>query len=394
MKKKANKVLSNIKEDLDNQKKGVYNYIPFTNQYPKLSSFLPGIMKGVMYMITADSGVSKTQFTKDMFVITPYVFLKKNPHIKIKYKVLYFALEESEDEFIQSFTRRVLGERHKLYLGANELRGTSNYKITEEEFKLAESTNDEVDKMLENVEVIDDVYNPTGIYNRCREYAEKWGTFEDKVVTIRGKSKIVKGKWTPHDPNLHVIVVVDHLNDFMGEKEGEIRDKATGRIIKQGKMISKSESMSKWVDRYAKKQLLKKWNFTVCNVVQQSAESGKKQFTLKGSTVAFKHVPSVANLGNNKEIQRAHYVILGLFSPDKYDIEEYNNYKIYKLGNYYRNLIILKNRIGASNGDFDFYHNGAIMKFIDLPHSSDVNTLEKVYRKSAKLESEYLKRNS
>ncbi len=379
-------VVNKIKQKIAKRDLGILGYIPFSLQYPTLSRYLPGIIKGIMYMITADSGVSKTQLTKDMFVVTPYKYLQANPTVKLTYKIIYFALEESEEEFRQSFIRRIIGERFFLYFGANEMKGDSNYKLTADDLQKAVDVCDEVDEILKNVVIIDDVYNPTGIYRKCQEYASKWGKYRKKKITVRGVEKIVKGEWVPNDPDLQVIVVVDHLNDFMGETEG-----ATATF--KGKTISKGEAMAKWVDRYAKKQLIKNWKWSVVNVVQQSAEVGKKQFTLKGSTVASKHVPTVSNIGNNKEIQRAHYVIIGLFSPDKYDIDEYNMHNIDKLGNYYRNISIMKNRIGISNADFDMYHNGAIMRFKELPDPKNAVKLEQVYNRARKIESTYLTRN-
>lgn len=44
-----------IKDIRDN---GEFLCIPFKDAYPKLSTYLPGIMKGVMYKVTAGSGVN------------------------------------------------------------------------------------------------------------------------------------------------------------------------------------------------------------------------------------------------------------------------------------------------------------------------------------------------
>ena len=44
--------------------KGELLCIPYYKSFPKLSKFVPGIIKGIMYKITAGSGVGKTQLTR------------------------------------------------------------------------------------------------------------------------------------------------------------------------------------------------------------------------------------------------------------------------------------------------------------------------------------------
>ena len=65
-------------------------------------SLYPGIVKGIMYKVTAGSGVGKTQLAKALFVFAPLNYLRQNPDSKIKIKIFYFALEESEEEFIDT----------------------------------------------------------------------------------------------------------------------------------------------------------------------------------------------------------------------------------------------------------------------------------------------------
>lgn len=48
--------LVEAKEQVDN---GKLNCIPFYEAYPRLSNYLPGIIKGVYYIVSANSGVKE-----------------------------------------------------------------------------------------------------------------------------------------------------------------------------------------------------------------------------------------------------------------------------------------------------------------------------------------------
>ena len=96
------KRIQELKKLRQNRIEGKVNCIPFTDTFPKLSQYVPGIIKGYIYHNVAMSGVSKTQFTKYAFIWTPYIYNKLHPESKIDYKIILFLLEESEEEFIDS----------------------------------------------------------------------------------------------------------------------------------------------------------------------------------------------------------------------------------------------------------------------------------------------------
>ena len=72
-------------------------------------------------------------------------------------------------------------------------------------------------------------------------------------------------------------------------------------------------------------------------------------------------------------ITKLHLIILGLFAPARYELEEYAGYKINILGDSFRSLIILKNRIGKTNLELPLYFNGAVNYFEELPKPSDMD---------------------
>ena len=81
------KTLSKIKINRANRLEGKFNSIPFGI----MDTYLPGIMKGVYYIVTANSGIGKTQITKNLFVLQPLKFMEEHPDSGIKLKIFYLC---------------------------------------------------------------------------------------------------------------------------------------------------------------------------------------------------------------------------------------------------------------------------------------------------------------
>ena len=365
--------------------KGELLCIPFYYSYPKLSKFIPGIVKGIMYKVTAGSGVGKTQLTKALFVLAPLNYIRDNPNTKIKIKIFYFALEESEEEFIDTLICNQLAFKFQIRMDVMTLKGYKEKYPDDYLIKKIEECEEDVEFFMEHIEVIDSVSNPTGMYKYCRTFSEKVGThiWEDVEFTKKGKDgkvivtkdKIYK-KYIPDDPNLHVITIGDHVSLITPEY-----DKSYDR------KLNKHESIAKWSTWYNRGQMTKHWKWTCVNVQQQEQGSEKQHYTNNGDSVVSKTEPTLDGLANNKEIQRDDYVVISLYSPDRFGFNEYHGYNIGKMRDTFRAIKILKNRLGVPNKYVALLFDGACNNFAEIPFSDDPNITE-VYD-----ESERLKRN-
>jgi hypothetical protein len=357
--------IEELKKLKENKDAGFVNCIPFSDAYPVLSEYHPGIIKGLQYMVTASSGIGKTQLMKHMFILTPYRFVKKNPHLKIKLKIFVFALEESRNEFIDSIICSELYNQFNIEIDTLELQSLYDRSPSNEIFQKIDSIKGELEDLFKYVEVIDSVHNPTGLYKYLRNYSEEngkhiWVDKQFKKVKASGETEITTEKVYSHyeanDPNEFVIAITDNLNILAEEK-----DKLTGL------MLTKHQTISKWSLDYCRKQITKHWNYTVVNVQQQAAESEKQQFTNTGASVEKKVEPSLDGLADNKLTQRDAFVIFGLFAPTRYEFPKHLGYDITKLKDNYRCLIILKNRVGKTNLRKGMYFNGKNFTFKELP---------------------------
>jgi len=372
--------LRKIKED---KEAGKLFCIPFQN-YPKLATSVPGIVPGMITMITAGSGVGKTQVTKALAVREPLEYALKHG---LKIKIFYFALEESRQEFIDTMICNYVSNKSGQRIDILTLQGYREEAIDSKTMLIIETYIEEIEELLLSVEVIDSVYNPTGIYKYCRDYADRNGThnyqeveFIKKKVDDDGKEYTKKVKtqvyshYIPDDPNQINIVIVDHMSLLTPEK-----NKDTGYTMTQ------HQTMAHWSTNYALKQVTKHWNWSVVNVIQQEQSGEKEQFTMKGDSIQKKTEPSLANFANNKEIQRDAKVILGVYAPDRYGFEEYHGYDIRKMRDTFRAIKVLKNRFGPPNKYHHFLFDGATNRFKELPKSSESHLMTPFYAASDRL---------
>lgn len=353
--------------------------IPFYHRFPKLAKAVPGIVKGIMYKITAQSGIGKTQLSKELFCITPLEYIRENPDTNIKVKIFYFALEESEAEFIDTLISNRLATKYKIRIEPIMLKGVKEQYADEELLKKIEECEQDVQFYMDHIEVVDSVYNPTGMYKYLRTYSEKVGKhyWETKTFVKNGiaEEEQVYSHYIPDDPNLHVIVITDHISLIYPEYDKKLE-----------KTISKHEAMAKWSTEYCKKQITKHWNWTVVNVQQQEQSNEKQHFTNTGISVVEKTEPTLDGLANNKEIQRDDYVIISIYSPDKFGFDNYHGYDIARFRDTFRAVQIKKNRIGTPNKYIHMLFDGATNRFVELPvPGEDPEKLKRAYETADRL---------
>lgn len=359
------------------REKGEVLCIPYYKSYPKLSKFVPGIVKGILYKVTANSGVGKTQLTKQLFVLAPLNYLKNNPDTKISIKIFYFALEESEEEFIDTLICNQLAYKHQIRIDPMMLKGYREDYVNDEIMSKIEECSEDVDFFMNHIEVIDSVSNPTGMYKYCRTYSEKVGThyWKDVKFTHKNKNGVVTvtdekvyDRYEPNDPNHHVICIGDHIGLITPEYDGKL-----------DKTLSKHESIAKWSTHYCRGQMTKHWGWTCVNVQQQEESSSKQQYTNSGESIVEKTEPTLDALANNKEVQRDDYVVLSVYSPDRFGFNDYHGYDIDRMRDTFRAIKILKNRLGTPNKYVHLMFDGATNQFKELPFPEERELLEKAY---------------
>lgn len=377
-----NKIQEN-KKNLEETKKP--NCIPFA-WFPKLRTVIPGIIKGTNWIVTANTGVGKTQFTKYNFVYQPIKWIKEHPESGLSYKVLYFALEESKEEFMLSMISNRLYDKYGIDKSVLDLQSMFEKPLEDSVMKKIEECQEYFEDLDQYIEIIDSISNPTGIYKYVRQYSLTKGVhyFYDfindkekknlyKATTVEEYKELsdtnglAYSHYEPNNPDEYVAVIVDHFSLLQEEKGAETLHK----------------SMSRMSADYGRKMITKHFKYIFINVQQQAADGEKAEFTKMGEKIEEKFKPTLANLADNKLTARDCHVVLGLFAPVRYNIKNYEGYDIRQLEDKFRSLVVLKNRIGAGYIEDALYFNGKTNDFRELPKSNEMTT--EIYNKIKKM---------
>lgn len=361
-------IISQIEQNKQDVLNGIIKCIP--SPFPKLNRSYPGIVKGDQVIVTAASGIGKSQVTKYLYMYHPYQWVKSNPQYNISLKIIYFALEESEQEFVYSVMSNYIYTKYGVSIGVRDLMMLDNKPLDDKILGYIKESEEFLKDFFNYVEVISSISNPTGIYKKVKEYSRKTGVHyyynfisdknkqnvitEDEYFKLENKEHWAYSHYVPNNPNEFVIVVVDHISLLSTEKDaGTVRD-----------------AMIKLSAEYGRKQITKHFNYTLVLVQQQSAETEKEQYTNMGENITEKLLPSLSNLAEAKITARDALIVLGLFSPARYNIENFSGYKIRYLQDNYRFLQVLKARYGVPNVGISLYFNGKVNLFSEMPHSN------------------------
>lgn len=290
------RVKTSIQSAQSRRRQGKHNCIPFP--FPRLSRYIPGIMKGVYYCVTAGTGEGKTQFTKFTFVKSVYKFYRENPNCGIKPHIIYFLLEESKEDFISSMIIDELWLRYEIRIDMYDLQ-SSRQALSQEIIDKLEYLEEYFAEFEEVVELIDTISNPTGIFKHVREYSRTHGTHhytplhnpgasyktlqEYMELSNEGKKGWKYSHYVPDDPDEHVLIIADHLSLLSTEKGATTLHAA----------------MQKLSSEYFVMQVLKHYKYSVIGVQQQQM-SGQNVEHFKAGLLE----PDLAKLGDNKLIGR------------------------------------------------------------------------------------------
>ena len=355
------RVITDLHKRRQNILEGKINSIP--SPFIRFSEDFIGIEQATYYGVTATTKGAKSQFVSKVFIYHALMYAYENQD-KLKLKIFYFPLEETPERILQRFMSYILFKKFNIRISPRDLRSSRNdHPVSEEVLQYLED--EEIVKILtffeENV-IFSTETNPTGIYKFCMKYAQDNGTtYTNKIQIVDdlGNSKEIEtfDHYEPNDPTEYKLIIIDTINLIDTEK---------GLTLKQ--------SMDK-LSEYLAKKLRNRYGFSPV-VIQQQAfdQEGIENIKLN------KLRPSVAGLGDSKYIGRDANIVLGLFSPARFDLKEYLGYDITKFNDNIRFLEVCVNRDGSLGGIIALYFDGAVCEFAELPKPDNLSELTQVYK--------------
>ena len=353
-------VVNNLEKRRERLLNGQLNRIP--PPFTRFGEDFIGIEQSCYYTITSFTKGGKSQFTSYTFIYKPLLFCYESK-ADIELKILYFPLEETPERIMQRFISWLLYDysNGKIRISPKDLRSTVT-PVSQEILNIIKSPEiqDIITYFEDHIIFPDEPCNPTGIYKYCVRYAEEHGTIHTKVGKYKDEfgniqERQVFDRYEQDNPNEYRLIV-DTIN---------LIDTERGLTLKQ--------SMDK-LSEYCAKYLRNRYHYSPVIIQQQAFEQeGNEAFKIGRVR------PSVAGLGDSKYTSRDSNVVMGLFSPFRFSLREYEGYNIAKFKDNIRFLEMIVNRDGEMGGLCPLFFDGAVCQFSELPKPDDREGLERVY---------------
>ena len=319
-------VVNNLEKRRERLLNGQLNRIP--PPFTRFGEDFIGIEQSCYYTITSFTKGGKSQFTSYTFIYKPLLFCYESK-ADIELKILYFPLEETPERIMQRFISWLLYDysNGKIRISPKDLRSTVT-PVSQEILDIIKSPEiqDIITYFDDHIIFPDEPCNPTGIYKYCVRYAEEHGTIHTKVGKYKDEfgnlqERQVFDRYEQDNPNEYRLIIVDTIN---------LIDTERGLTLKQ--------SMDK-LSEYCAKYLRNRYHYSPVIIQQQAFEQeGNEAFKIGRVR------PSVAGLGDSKYSTRDSNVVMGLFSPFRFSLREYEGYNIAKFKDNIRFLEMIVNR--------------------------------------------------
>jgi hypothetical protein len=354
------RTLNYLEKRRQNVLRGGINSIP--SPFKRFDDDFIGFEQKMMYIVSSFTKGGKTQFTLSLlFDALEYAF--NNPE-KVRLKIFYIMLEETDEGMTQRYISYLLNRLSGIRISPRDLRSSKNDNPLDENILIL-LQDEKYQKRLEFFEKVFDfstVSNPTGILKIGKQYAEENGIVHKKKTKYKDEFGVTKETETfdwyePNDPQEYKFMVIDHLS---------LCDPERG--------MTQKEAMDK-ISEYMAKYLRNRYGYTIIVIQQQSAETESNDSFKLGRIR-----PSVRGLSDTKYTARDCNMMLGLFSPYKFNLDKYLGYDIIKLKDHVRFLEVCVGRDGSQGGIIALFFDGATCSFYELPPPDDILALEKVYK--------------
>lgn len=342
-------VKNKLRERKRNLENGGINCIP--SPFRRFRIEYPGTEQGRYVVVTANQKIGKSKIASYMYIYNTLDYCFEHPD-KCSAHIIYFSLEESPELVREKYISYLLYKLDKIRISPEDLRSTSeDNPVPDEILDLLDTDkyNERLDFFDRNVEFKIEETTPSAILETCEDYAKRKGTVKYKE---NGKFD----SYTPDDPNHYKIMFVDHIS-----------------LVEPERGMSTKQTVDK-LSEYCVKRLRNRYGYT-CVIVQQQAAEAESTEAIKAKKI----MPSASTLADSKYTARDADIVLGLFDPDKFGLQNFHGYDITRLRSNARFLQIIENRHGNKGSICPLLFDGTVGFFDELPRVDDTS-IEEAYK--------------
>lgn len=191
--------------------------VGLSSGFPVLDTYIYGIQRRWMTVISGDSGSGKTSYMLYSQVFRPFQQYCQNPNINLHF--LLFSFEMSAEVLLAKLLSIYIYETFNKVLSYGQILSLTG-QLSEEDYKYVEQSKPWLEKFESICEIIDKPVTAKGLYAICKEFSKKHG----KYVEVEKTADYIKENYVPNDPQQYLITVVDHI---------KLLSASTGHTIKQ-----------------------------------------------------------------------------------------------------------------------------------------------------------------
>lgn len=313
--------------------------------FERLNRYI-GIRKSIYTLVGGLTGSGKTSLVDDAYVLNPYDWcISDKNKTKTKLKIIYRSMERNKTYKLAKWIGRKIFIDQGITIPVPKLLGW-NGKLTKDEHDLFLIYGEYIEGMKEIITIIDGPENPIGIAKNIREHALKNG----KVEQLDEYNKI----YIPNDPNEITIIVLDHIGLLKTTKDHS----------------TKKQTIDKMSDelRYARDF----YGYTPV-VISQFNRDISNPIRIKNGDVE----PQLEDFAETSQTQNDADIVLGLFDPIRYKVEDPSGYDLQKLkdesgAKYFRSLRVIKNSYGSDDLRIGLGFYGELGIFKELPRRKEM----------------------
>jgi hypothetical protein len=312
--------------------------------FDRLNRYI-GIRKSMYFLVGGLTGSGKTSFIDDAFVLNPFDWYISQKDPKIKLRIIYRSMERSRTYKMAKWVSRKIFIDHGLIIPVAKLLGWTE-KMDHDEHDLFLMYEDYINEMSDVITIIDGPENAVGVAKELKAHALQNGRIEQ--VDEYNK------RYIPNNQNEVTIVIIDHIGLLKTTKD----------------QSTKKEAIDKMSDelRYARDF----YGYTPVAVSQFNRSISNIQRIKNGDVE-----PQLEDFAESSSTQNDADVVLTLFDPMRYKVNDPSGYELPKLvdgygAKYFRSLRLIKNSYGEDDVRIGLGFMGQIGMFKELPKKKDM----------------------
>ena len=331
-----------LKKEVQAGLDGRNNGIPMG--FNRLNRYI-GIRKSMYTLIGGLTGSGKTSFVDDAYVLNPFDWYISHKSPKIKLRIIYRSMERSKTYKLAKWVSRKIFLDQGVIIPVPKLLGWTD-KMTNDEHDLFLMYEDYMGQMNDVITIIDGPENAVGIAKELKAHALKNGSIEQ----VDQYNKI----YIPNNENEITIVVIDHIGLLKTTKDQPTKKQCIDKM---------SDELRYARDFYGYSPV----------VVSQFNRDISNPIRIKNGDVE----PQLEDFADSSSTQNDADVVLALFDPMRYKVEDPSGYDLNKLrddygAKYFRSLRLIKNSYGEDDIRIGLGFLGQIGMFKELPRKKDI----------------------